>query len=137
MGLVQEVTDRFVVFAHLLTAWKASKLSECPSLSCGTCPDVAIERVPPALEKGLETLRIGYEECLGRARDCQSSNGVIILFWLGVLCGVILTVFVWAGLFLLSRFKPRSPTSSARSNEYKEELIARPPGPATPATLRR
>jgi hypothetical protein len=137
MGLVQELTDRFVVVAHLTTAWTASRLADCPSLTYGTCPDVVTERVPPALEKGVEALRLGYEECLDRARDCRTPVGVIVLFLLGVLCGVLITACLCGGLFLVSPLRRRAAAPLAAPAEgSREETIVRFAGPVSPSVLR-
>jgi len=147
MGLVQDFTDHLSVFAHLITAWKATRLSECPSVVCGACPDVAVERVPVALEKGVDVLRLGYEECLERARGCHSSSGLFVLFWVGVLCGVLLTVLVGGLLYVVTRLRRRETRSTKSRDgsrnksvgapeEFPEETVSRYSGPVSPS-LRR
>jgi hypothetical protein len=134
-SLARVLTDRFVVVTHLATAWKASRLAECPSLVCGSCPEVVTDRVPPALEKGVEALRLGYAECLDRARECRVPAGPIILFLFGVLVGLLIAACLLGGLLLFSPLR-RQGSVPAITSTAVDETVVKFSGPSSPL-LRR
>eukprot|EP00972_Heterocapsa_arctica_P101492 14956541-Heterocapsa_arctica.AAC.1 len=77
---------------------KASRLAECPSLVCSSCSEIVTDWGPPALEKGVQALHLGYVECLERARECRVPAEPIILFLVWALVGLLIAACLLGGL---------------------------------------